>query len=355
MTKTGILLVNLGSPASPEPSDVRRYLDQFFMDERVLDYPRWLRRVVVSLFILPKRQYSSAEAYAAIWWPEGSPLIEISRRVMEAVQARVDAPVALGMRYGRPAIGAAVGELLAAGVERIRLLPLYPHYAMSSVETCVVEARAVIAKLAPEVELEVLPPFYADENYIAALVESARPDLQEYDHVLFSYHGLPERHLRKSDPTGAHCLQSAECCDVDSVAHATCYRHQVLTTTEAFVNSMGIDEADYSVSFQSRLGVERWLHPSTTATLAELAQRGVKRLVVLCPAFVADCLETLEEIGMRGREEFIAAGGEELTLVPCLNTQPLWIDALVAWVGEGGPPRQKCLLSPSARHPRSGA
>lgn len=332
MKPKGILLINLGSPDSPTPEDVRLYLEEFLMDERVLDYPYPIRRLAVSLFILPKRPYSSAEAYQSIWWPEGSPLVVISQRLQEQVQARTQLPVALGMRYGQPSIESALQELLQAGVESIYAVPLYPQFAMSTVETCLVETEERLAALAPDTELLVHPPFYNDPQYVGALVESARPYVEGYDHLLFSYHGVPERHLRKSDPTRGHCLSSPDCCSQPSPAHATCYRHQSLATTEAVAGALGLEVEDYSVGFQSRLGPDTWMRPFTVEQLTRLAQNGVKRLAVICPAFVADCVETLEEIGLRGRETFMAAGGEELTLVPCLNTNEDWVETVAGWV-----------------------
>lgn len=330
----GILLVNLGSPDSPSIPDVRRYLNQFLMDPRVIDSPWIIRRLVVGLFILPTRPKRSAAAYASIWTPEGSPLIVISREVEKLLRERIPMPLALGMSYGKPSIDAAVAELLGQGrgLTEILLIPMYPHYAMSTFETVVVAVEKTLAKMAPGVRLVTKPPFYKDDDYIDALVASAESHLSAgYDHVLFSYHGLPERHLRKSDPTRSHCLASPDCCQVPSEAHKTCYRHQVYATTEAFASRAGIPKEKYSVAFQSRLGRDPWLQPYTDETLKRLAASGVRRLVVLCPSFVADCLETLEEIGQEGKEEFLGHGGGEYVLVPCLNDHPRWIEVLARW------------------------
>jgi ferrochelatase len=320
-------------------SDVRAYLDEFLMDARVLDVSYPIRRFIVSAFILPKRPRESAEAYESIWWDDGSPLVVISRRVEEGVRALVDVPVELCMRYGKPSIAEGVGRLLEScgdDLEEILFVPLYPHYAMSTVETAVVRAREVAGKLAPRVRLDILPPFYDQPDYIAALVDSAREYLaSDYDHLLFSYHGLPERHLRKTDPTGQHCLRAGDCCDVPSPAHQTCYRAQVFRTTDAFVRSANIPPEKFSVAFQSRLGRDPWLTPFADAEIERLAHAGVKNLLVICPAFVSDCLETLEEIGIRGRDAFIAAGGEELRLIPCLNDNAQWIEILARWCREG--------------------
>ncbi len=327
--RRGILLVNLGSPESPSVKDVRRYLGEFLMDGRVLDVPYLLRRAIVSLAIKPFRSARSAEAYQSIWWDEGSPLIVLSRRMQELLQAKVDMPVELAMSYGNPSIAHAVRTLLDKQIDELFLIPLYPHYAMSTYETVVVAVESAMSKAGASVPLIIQPPFYNHPPYIQALAASAKDQLgKDYDHLLFSYHGLPERHLRKTDPTGSHCLCSEDCCSVSSVAHKTCYRAQVMATTEAMVQAASIPKDKYSVAFQSRLGRDKWLEPSTVNVLAELAAQGTRKLLVICPAFVSDCLETLEEIGIRGRETFLKAGGEHLELIPCLNDHPLWIDAL---------------------------
>jgi ferrochelatase len=331
-SQRGILLINLGSPDSPSVRDVRRYLAQFLMDPRVIDSPWIIRKLVVSLFILPFRPKKAAAAYASIWTPQGSPLIVISRQVEALLRQKIEHPVALGMSYGNPSIDSAVRELLRANVDEIFLIPMYPHYAMSTYETVVAAVEKTIRDLSPSTRFIAGPPFYDDGGYIEALVASASPYLEDgYDHLLFSYHGLPERHLRKSDPTRSHCLMSDTCCQTPSPAHATCYRHQVLATTESFVARAGIARDKYSVAFQSRLGRDPWLQPYTDEAIAKLAESGVKKLLVICPSFVADCLETLEEIGIEAKAEFLEHGGGEFVLVPCLNDHPSWIEALAKW------------------------
>ncbi len=324
----GVLLVNLGSPDSPSVPDVRRYLNEFLMDGRVIDTPWPLRRCVVGL-ILINRPKESAHAYEKIWTKDGSPLVVTSKRVQAALQKRVGVPVELAMRYQNPSIVFAVRNLAGKGVTDVLLIPLFPHYAMSSYETAVVRVREVAANLAPQMKFTVQPPYYDAPDYIAALVASAADFLkQDYDHLLFSYHGIPERHLRKSDPTGCHCLQAENCCETASPAHATCYRAQCFATTAAFVKLAGVPKEKYSVSFQSRLGKDPWLKPYTDYELLRLAQEGKKKMMVICPAFVSDCLETIEEIGMRGCADFLAASGKEFTRIPCMNEHPMWIAAL---------------------------
>jgi protoporphyrin/coproporphyrin ferrochelatase len=336
----GILLVNLGSPNSPSVGDVRRYLREFLMDGRVLDVNWLVRFCVVHFAILPRRPKQSAEAYHTIWTPAGSPLVVTSRHVQAQLQQRMPVPVELAMRYQNPSIPAAVSSLAKQGVDELLVIALFPHYAMSSFETAVERVKAVAGQLAPQMRVKVQPPYYQDPDYIAALVGSAQDYLGKgYDHLLFSFHGVPERQLHKSDPTGAHCLRSENCCETDSPAQATCYRAQCFKTVAAFVPAAKVPKGKYSVSFQSRLGRDPWLKPYTDYELPRLAAGGVKRLLVMCPAFVSDCLETLEEIGMRGRETFLEAGGKEFTLIPCLNEHPLWLKALenmaLRFVGAG--------------------
>ena len=323
-----ILLVNLGSPDSPAVPAVRRYLNEFLMDGRVIDLPWLLRRLVVGL-ILIKRPKESGHAYEKIWTPDGSPLVVTSRNVQKLLQTRLSVPVELAMRYQNPSIESAVKNLAARGATDVLLIPMFPHYAMSSYESAVVRVQEVAAKLAPPIKLTVQPPYFDAPDYLAALVASAaeffKPD---YDHLLFSYHGIPERHLRKSDPTGCHCLAKENCCEVASPAHAVCYRAQCFATTRAFVKLAGVPEGKYSVSFQSRLGKDPWLKPYTDLELPRLARAGKRKLLVICPAFVSDCLETIEEIGLRGQEEFASGGGEKYTRIPCLNEHPAWIAAL---------------------------
>ena len=339
--KKGVLLVNLGSPDSPSVSDVRRYLHEFLMDGRVLDVNPFTRFCVVNFAILPFRPKQSAHAYRSIWTSQGSPLIVISRNVQAHLQQKVAVPVELAMRYQNPSIPSAVRRLAAQQIDELLLIPLFPHYAMSSYETAVLRVKEVAARLAPKMQIQVQPPYYDQPDYIAALTASAQAFLAKgFDHLLFSFHGLPERHLRKSDPTGCHCLTVPNCCEVASPAHATCYRAQCLKTVTAFVEKVRIPKEKYSISFQSRLGRDPWLKPYTDFELARLPTLGVKRLLVICPAFVSDCLETLEEIGIRGRETFIKAGGTQFAQIPCLNEHPLWLEILQKMINTFALPRQ---------------
>ncbi len=329
MAKPAVLLLNLGSPDSTSVSDVRKYLKEFLLDERVIDAPAPIRNFVVRGLILPTRPKQSAAAYARVWTDEGSPLIVTSMQQRELLSEGRDFPVELAMRYGTPSIEAAITRLRKAGVTDLFILPLYPHYAMSSYETVLVRVTEEIAAQNWQVKTSILQPFYQDEDYISAMAEKARPYLEDdFDMLLFSYHGIPERHLRKSDPSHAHCLTVPDCCATCHPAHATCYRHQCFATTRALTAALGIPEEKTFVSFQSRLGRDPWLTPYTDKMLEEFPKKGIKRLRVLCPAFVADCLETLEEISMEGKEEFLKAGGEDFVQIPCLNDHPAFIKML---------------------------
>lgn len=336
MTENAVLLVNLGSPDSTEEKDVRRYLREFLSDDRVIDTPKPIQQFVLNCFILPKRPKRSAEAYAKVWTPEGSPLVVTSKRVRALLQAEVEPTVELAMRYGSPSIADAIARIKSQGARNLFLVPLYPHYAMSSYETVVVRVMEEIAAQCPGLSVTTLQPFFNEPDYVAALYENAKPYLDRgYDHLLFSYHGIPRRHLTKADSSKAHCQVVPDCCHVCSPVQSTCYRAQVVATTEAFVRRAGVSKDKYSISFQSRLGREPWLMPYTDKVLPELARDGKKRLLVMTPAFVSDCLETLEEIAMEGKHAFIEAGGESFTMIPCLNEHPSWVrflaDKTRAW------------------------
>jgi ferrochelatase len=333
-TKKGILLMNLGSPESTEVKDVKKYLDEFLMDERVIDYPYLFRLLLVKGIITPIRSAKSAEAYKTIWTKEGSPLIVNTKHLQQALQNEVEEPVEIAMRYGTPSPEEGFNALLKRepGLEEVIAVPLYPHYAMSSYETAVEYAKEVHKKNNYGFKLSFIKPFYNEQNYLHALAENIKSYLQkDYDHLLFSYHGVPGRHIKKSDVTGCHCLKVDNCCEVDSPAHEFCYRHQVITTTKLVTEILNIPKSKYSISFQSRLG-KGWLTPFTDFRLKELPGEGVKKLLIICPAFVSDCLETLEEIAMRGKEIFMEAGGESYEMISCLNTNPSWIKAIEGYV-----------------------
>jgi ferrochelatase len=317
------------------------------MDGRVIDYPWLFRKILISGIIVPSRAPKSAEAYKTIWTKEGSPLVVITRQQQAALQQQVEEPVEIAMRYGNPTMQHAFDSLVqkVPGLEEVIAIPLYPHYAMSSYETAVEHAKAVHKKNNYPFRLSFIKPFYNEAHFINALAESMRPYLQsDYDQILFSYHGLPQRHMTKADPTGRHCMKVQNCCDVPSESHPTCYRHQCWTTTKLIVERLQIPKEKVGFSFQSRLGREEWLKPYTAVRLEELPKEGVKKLLVVCPAFVSDCLETLEEIAVAGKESFLHAGGEEYTFIPCLDIQPLWIKALATYARDFAAGKKEMVL-----------
>ena len=332
----GVLLVNLGSPQSPEPQDVKPYLDEFLMDKYVIDVPFLLRALLVRGIILRKRPEKSSEAYRKIWWDEGSPLIILSERMHEKVKKHVEVPVALGMRYGQPSILTALQELHDQGVDDVLLVPLYPQHAMASTVTVEVKAEEMRKKHFPDMKMTNMPAFYNKPDYIKALSNSITESVKDfdYDHLLFTYHGIPERHIRKTDITKSHCKIDKSCCNTPSPAHEFCYRHQCYETTKLVVKELGIPEGKYSQTFQSRLAGDKWLDPYTDVEINKLPAKGIKKLAVVTPAFVADCLETLEEIAMEANEEFKHNGGEEFHAIPCLNDGDEWIEVLSSWLND---------------------
>ncbi len=333
----GVLLVNLGSPDSTDTNDVRDYLDEFLMDERVIDLPKWFRTFLVKGIILKTRPKKSAKAYRKIWWEEGSPLIVLSERLQEKVQKKVSVPVALAMRYGNPSIKNGLQVLKAQGVKEVLLVPLYPQFAMATTETILVLAEQLQKEHFPEMELVSLPPFYNHPDYIRVLANSIQEELQgkNWEHLLFSYHGVPERHIRKSDVTKSHCKMDGKCCFTDSPAHAYCYRHQCEMTTQKVADYLELKEGSYSSSFQSRVSIlGSWLKPYTDKTVEDFAKKGTQELAIATPAFVSDCLETLEEIGMEAAEDFEDNGGKKLHVIPCINDREDWVNVLSRWIDE---------------------
>ena len=344
MSAQGVLLLNLGSPESLTIPAVREYLDEFLMDGRVIDLPRLPRRMLVS-WMLRKRPAAKVQEYARIWTDAGSPLIVTSRKVQAALQERVDFPVELAMNYAKPDIAGALDRLQAAGVGELFILPLYPHYAMSSYETVVVKTMSQLRDRGNPFKTTVLKPFYADPDYIDALHDVAKADLDAgFDHLLFTFHGIPERHLRKSDPSHEHCMTTPDCCATCHPAHATCYRHQCLRTAGELGKKAGIPEDDYSVAFQSRLGRDPWLEPYTDQVLERYGRKGYGKLLIISPSFVTDCLETLEEIGMGGAETYQAAGGKEFKLIPCLNDHPSWLNFLEGRIHQWADPLEPARI-----------
>lgn len=332
----GVLLVNLGSPDSTDPKDVKKYLGQFLMDERVIDVPYAARALLVKGIILNTRPKKSAEAYSKIWWEEGSPLIVLTERLQEKVQKLTDLPVEIAMRYGSPSIHSGLQKLHDQGVDDVMLLPLYPQYAMATTETINVLAESLRAQHFPKMKITSVPAFYNKDEYIEVLSHSIKEHLEDsgYEHLLFSYHGVPERHIRKSDVTNIHCKIDGSCCSAASKAHEFCYRHQCYETTRRVGQFLGLEPGTFSTSFQSRLGFDPWLQPYTDRTIERMGKEGFKNMAIVTPAFVSDCLETLEEIAMEGEEIFHEAGGEQFTTIPCLNDRDDWAQVIAGWINQ---------------------
>lgn len=332
----GVLLIQLGTPKSTEVSDVRAYLREFLGDPRVLDIPAPARALLLNAVILPFRPRKSAHAYRQIWTEEGSPLTihteGLAREVAERLGERYR--VAVGMRYQEPSLGGAVDRLVEQGCTRLVVLPLFPQYSSAATGSALEAAMTETGRRWNVPEISTVSWFYDDEGFLGALTETARSHLEGFgpDHVVFSYHGLPESQIRKGDPSGSWCLTEESCCSQIEAINSFCYRAQSFATTRAVAARLGLAEDSYSTTFQSRLAGQKWIEPYTDVLLPQLAESGVRRLAVLTPSFTADCLETLEEIGIRGRTQWEELGGEDFLLVPCLNASPAWADAVAELV-----------------------
>ncbi|CAN5629748.1 ferrochelatase [soil metagenome] len=346
--KPGLLLLNLGTPEAATPEAVGPYLNEFLMDPFVIDIPAPLRWILVKVLIVPRRKHKSAEAYKTIWTTRGSPLLFYLRDLTAAVAHEMGTAwkVEPAMRYGTPAIRPALEKMKSEGVDTLVVLPLYPQYAESSSRSSLEKVTAELADMQWTPKTKMIRSFHDDPGQIDAWVELMKEQMSAAPnaHVLFSYHGLPERHLKKSDPTGTYCLDGGEptreqsearvyaCCEkalkIKCAANETCYRAQSLETTQLIAEKLGLPRERWSLSFQSRLGRTPWIKPYTDEVIPKLVASGVKSLIVVNPSFVADCLETIEEIGDRAREMFLKAGGEEFMRIECLNARPSWAKAV---------------------------
>jgi len=342
--RTGILLVNLGTPDAPEAGPVRRYLREFLSDPRVIDINPLGRWLLLNLVILPFRPKRSAAAYREIWTSEGSPLLVHGRALLDALRERVsEHPIEFAMRYGNPSIAAGLERLRAQSCDQLIILPLYPQYASSSTGSTVERVYREAAGLWNTPYISVIPPFYDHPAFLAAFAEVARAKLAALapDHVLFSFHGLPERHvLASADPNV--CLASVDCCERLVDGNRNCYRAQCFATARGLAALLELGDAHgleqrWSIAFQSRLGRTPWIKPYTDEVIPALAKQGARKLAVFSPAFVADCLETLEELGIRARQDFLDAGGETLELIPSLNAHPSWVAGVEQLIREALP------------------
>ena len=333
--KTGVLLVNLGTPDAPRRKEVGRYLVQFLMDRRVVDYNWLARTLLVRGIIAPLRAGKSAKAYREVWTENGSPLKYYGYQLAEGV-ARIlgdDFHIELAMRYQNPSIASALDKLIATGVDEIIVFPLFPQYAGATTGSIHEEVMRLLATRENFPKLHFVSNYYDHPEMIAIFANNARKfDLNSYDHYIFSYHGLPVRQLKRADASGQHCARKEGCCQQLSTVNQFCYSAQCHATTRALIAQLGLDQAKCTTTFQSRLGPEEWAKPYTSSVIESLAKRGAKRLLVFSPAFVADCLETIVEIGSEYQEEFEEMGGEKIDLVPSLNDDPKWIELVARMV-----------------------
>lgn len=332
MKQKGILLINLGTPDQCDGASVRRYLREFLNDPRVVDLPWYVRWPLVNLLIVPFRHKKTTQAYKKIWTEAGSPLLTHTQNLCTAVSKQLGDSyrVAYGMRYGKPSIATALKQVDEC--DSIIVLPLFPQYSSAANGSAIENFYRVLSSKWNMPSVHVINDFYNHSGFIAACADIIRTHCAESkpDLVLFSYHGLPERHIDKSDCKAA-CGHS-NACPVMVEQNRFCYRAQCYATTNLIAVKLGMQDNEYSVSFQSRLGRTPWIKPYTDIVLQELIQKGVKHLAIVCPSFVSDCLETLEEINIRAREQWVSLGGTEFTYIPCVNETPLWVEAVAGMV-----------------------
>ena len=325
-----ILLVNLGSPKSLSKSDVREYLKEFLSDDYVMDLPKILQQFILRAFILPFRPSKTKEAYEKIWEKEGSPLIINTQKIATSLSEKTGWKVDIAMRYQEPSIREKVKKYKQRKINEVIVIPLYPHHAMSTTKTTNIEIDKIVSEEYPNLKVRYIEPFYNDPRYIDALSHSIKPYLNDLDKLVFSYHGIPERHLTKGDVVGDHCIKVENCCDINCKSSQSCYRSNVLATSKLTADQLELTDNQWMVSFQSRVSImgPAWLKPYTDIEIDKLGENGMEKIGVVCPSFIADCLETLEEIEMQAKESFIESGGKELVYIPCLNNNPEFINAL---------------------------
>ena len=318
--KTGVLLINLGSPKELTKKSVKEYLRVFLSDDYVLDIPKILQQLILRLFILPFRPKNTLEAYELIWTPEGSPLILSTKSIAKKLSKKTGWDVNYAMRYEDPSIEKALVNFNSKGINKIIVISLYPHNAMATTITTEMETRIVANKISENFELIFTKPFFDNEIYINTLSNSIKPYIEKssFDKIIFSYHGIPKRQAKKTDETGEHCFSTGNCCEIESEGSKDCYRSHTRIASDLTAKKLGLSEDQWEVAYQSRLG-PGWLTPFTDRRLAELPEEGKENIAILCPSFISDCLETLEEIDIRGRKTFFDAGGRNMTYIPCLN------------------------------------
>ena len=317
---TGILLINLGSPKKLTKKSVREYLKVFLSDDYVLDLPKILQQIILRVFILPFRPKKTLEAYELIWTPEGSPLITSTESIANKLSLKTGWDVDYAMRYEDPSIENALLNFKNKGIYKIIVISLYPHNALATTITTEMETRIVAYKISEDFELVFTKPFFDNEIYINAIANTIKPCIEKasFDKIVFSYHGIPKRQAKKTDETGEHCFSDSNCCEIAGDGSKDCYRSHTRIASDLTAKKLGLSDDQWEVAYQSRLG-PGWLTPFTDKRLAELPEEGKKNIAVLCPSFISDCLETLEEIDIRGRKTFFDAGGEIMTYIPCLN------------------------------------
>ena len=330
-----VLLVNLGSPKNLDKKSVKQYLKVFLSDDYVVDLPKLLQQLILRAFILPFRPNKTLHAYKQVWTKEGSPLIVSTKKIAMKLAEKTNWNVEIAMRYEEPSIKEALEKLKNQGCKKLFVITLYPHKAMATTITTEVEVRRIADNVFKELELVFIKPFYGNKQYINALKKSIEPFIEKdhFDKLIFSYHGIPERQAKKTDVTGKHCFSSENCCEIECPGSADCYKAHTVQTTNKVVKELGLDNENWEISYQSRIG-PGWLKPFTDKRLSAMPNNGIKSIAIVCPSFISDCLETLEEIDIRGRETFFNAGGEKMTYIPCLNDSENTIELLKTLVVE---------------------
>jgi len=325
-----ILLLNLGSPQSTDKRHVREYLEEFMSDDHVLDFPKFFQQLILRLFILPFRPSKAKEAYEEIWEEGGSPLILNTHKIADALAKKTGWSIDVAMRYQYPSIEEALLRFKEKNIDELYVLPLYPHNASSTTVSTNVEVKKVADRVFPNLKLKYVEPFYNHPDYISSLANSIKPHLDGIDKLIFSYHGIPIRHVTNSCSAGKKCYESDNCCSPDSRENCICYKCNTFMTSKHTADQLNLKSSDWMMSYQSRVSVVSpyWLKPYTDIEIENFPKKGVENIGIVCPSFVADCLETLEEIGMRGKESFIDSGGKKFTYIPCLNDDKHFISAL---------------------------